>query len=853
MSFNSRSEFIQAQASEKLVMARLRATGRVYEWTTHLGSIYKKVTTNFVSLLKESETELTKVANIGAIVAGSFYYDIPTSTLYMQSVGSVNPNTLNIIATYEFFYSNATISAPWDLQALSDSVLYNGRINSIPGYKHKVGIEQGLSSLTGQGDLVLENTDGGLDEIFDTLIFENQECFVYSWNRQLAITEAQIIYRGRVTNKSYDSRTVVFTIKDQIFDLDQKLPQNVYTDDDSVNDNVKGKVKRWVYGKVDGLKAQSIDQIGSGYSITGTVSGDTLSATLVGTGTSFLSELSPNDTLTISEEEFTVDSIASDTSLTLSDTPKFVFVNLPATVSPEIPTVNKNREFFITDHACSRITKTLVQMIQLNRAVLNNNTGLEVGDYVEFDTGERVAIKRLQGTDTIILNQNLVLNPTPGNSVIRQPVQSVYVEGRLVIPENYTLSNLGAPTNELKITLDDDVEFVLARAKDIGIDLTFTNGSRSVTTIEDVDLREILSPRDWIRPSSLSYTTYYEILSVDELAIELRVVFADPNYTGDTQAKLPDYISDDTVVSVNLYGRTVDGEPGSSLLKTGAEVVKDLCSEVGISNFNTQSFLDAAESSTQLISLAIPTQPGSTLTSAKDAIDLVNKSIYGALTLDNDLNIQYRILKNDVPSSIKIVRDSDVIDWKIKTTNGKNFRNSVINYKFQDYDRVTKEEGNSVIRYSSDFVRDYIGTNQTSTLDCYLYDSTAANIMSHRYVYFNRMGRSDITIKTDLRLEDVNIGDILQLEFRRLYKRFGDDESRKKLVIVVGLTKSGKDITIEATDLNNTFNTSAVITENTADPYASALPDDRLKNGYITDARGIVEDLEITANINLIS
>jgi hypothetical protein len=852
VNFTNRQEFVSAQASEKIVLAQLQATGRVLEWQFYTGSVYKKVTRYFVLDLKEEQTPLTKVSSVGSMTPGTFFYDIETSSLYVRTTGSVNPNTVQTIATYQFFFASCNLAAPWSLTTGDAHVLYQGRINDNPGYKHKVGIEQSLTSLVGQGDLVLENTDGGLDEVFDTLLFENQQCTIYSWNRDLPYSDAKLLYRGRVTNKAFNSKTVTFTIKDQIFDLDQKLPQGVFSDLDTVNDNVNGQVKRWVYGKVDGLKAQSIDQIGQGYAITGTVAGNTFTNVIAGTGTLFLSELSPNDVITINDVEFNVEHVTDDVTLEVTEIPKFSFSAETVTVVPEIATTTKNREFFVTDHACSKVVREIVQVFSLNRILLDTTEGLYIGDFVEFETSERVAIRQINN-NVIVLVQNLVTAPTVGSNVTRQPVQSVYVEGKLVVPENYTISNLGAPTNELKVTLSQDVEFTLAKSKELGAALTFTNGSRILTTTDSVDLRELVSSRDWIRPSAITFTTYYEILSVDEQQIELRVPFADPNHTGEARVKLPDYITDSTVVSVNVIGKTEDGEPEGEWIKTASQAVKDICSEVGLTNFNDQTFEDSAASASQVISLMIPTSQGSQLTSAKDAIDLLNKSTYCCLTLDDDLNLQHRVLKNDVPSEPRIVRDSDVIDWKIKTTNGKNFRNSVINYRFQDYNRITKQGGNSVVTYESEFVRDYVGTNQTATLNCYIYDSDDASIMSHRYTYFNRLGRSDVTISSDLRLEDVAIGDVLQLEFDRLYKRFGDDSTRKKLVLVIGLTKNGEEIVIEATDLNNTFNTSAVITPNDAADYTSASVDERLKYGYITNSQGIVNSEERTANTNLIS
>lgn len=853
MSFNNRTEFIRASASEKTVLAHIDATSRLYTWTLHSGSVYKRVTNYFVYDLKEDQTQLTEVSSIAAVVAGTFYYDINSSTVYVRTTGSVSPATVQMIVTYRFFFSNSTLDAPHDLIDGSKHVLYQGRINNNPGYKHKVGIEQGLTSLVGTGDLVLENNDGGLDDIFDTLFFENQLCTVYSWNKDLPYDDAKKIYKGRVTNKSYNGQTITFTVKDQIYDLIQTLPQRMYSSLDNVTESIVGNVKRWIYGRVDGLKVQSIDQIGTGYNLTGTLTGTPDSDQFTGIGTLFLSEVSPNDTITIRNIEYTIDSIQSDTLLTVNETPDFAFSNETVNLVPDIPVRNKNRSFYVADHACTKITKILVSVIQFNRIEVNNTTGLNVGDYLEFETGERVAIRGLATGNVIVLQQNLIVIPSISSSIIRQPIQDVYVTGKRVLPENYTISNLGAPDNKVTITLDTDTEFVLARARDLGVQLTFTNSSRAVTTAESVDLRELLSPRDWIRPADITFTTYYEILSVSEQSIELRINFADPTHTGDVQAKLPDYIGDDTVVSVNVLGRTETGEPAGEWITTAAQAVKDMATQVGLTDFNTATFDAAKASSAQLISLALPLSPGSTLTSAKDAIDLINKSVYGSLTLDDNLDMQYRILRNDVPSTPTIIKDSDVVSWRIKSTNGKTFRNTIVKYRYQDYNKVTKLASNSAVDHSSEFVRDYIGTNQTSELSAYLYDTTDAQIMAHRHVYFNRLGRSDITIESDLRLESIEIGDTIQLEFSRLYKRFGDETSRKKLMLVVGLTKNGEEITIEATDLNNTFNSSTVITPNDAPDYADASDDERLKYGYITDNQGIVDDSEDTANINLIS
>ena len=251
--------------------------------------------------------------------------------------------------------------------------------------------------------------------------------------------------------------------------------------------------------------------------------------------------------------------------------------------------------------------------------------------------------------------------------------------------------------------------------------------------------------------------------------------------------------------------------------------------------------------------MALPLTPSGKLTEAKSAIDLINKSVYAAVTLDNDLNIQYRAMYNETSDTPIVLTDFDVINWSIQTTNGKTFRNSIIRYRHQDVDNMSLEPTSGIIEHSSEFVRDYIGTDKTEDINVYLYDENAARIMSHRSIYFNRLGRSDIDIESDLRLENIAIGDTIQLEFSRLYKRYGDEATRKKLVIVTGLSKSGMRITLECSDLGNTFNSTAIISPNSTNDYVDATIDERLKYGFITDSRGIVNDEEQSSNINLIS
>ncbi len=857
------------------------------------------------------------------MVAGTWFFDNETSTLYTETTGSTNPQTdEEMIVKYRFFFGNGPTAASWDLTDTGTHVQYEGRIQLNPGYKQKIGIDQGLISLIGNGTLKLINTDGDLDEIFDTIIFQNKDVTIFSWNRDLDFSERRIEFKGVVTNKRYDKEFVTFLVKDQLFALEQEIPQNPYTEDDNVNTDIIGRYKRWLYGRVDGLLLQSIDQIGKGYTISGTASGNVSNGLLDGTGTAFLSEMSPGDTVLVGTQEFEIETIESDTQATLGSIPEFPFSASVITLVPEIATTVRNRDFQVADHACAKLTKTLVSVIQFNRVELNNVVGINEGDFLEFSTGERLEVKNTAPGNIVVLRQNLIVIPSVSSSVIRQPIQRLFVEGKDVKADSFSITITSSGTT---VSVDSTIEFDLARTRGLAIDLTFTNGSRKVTYAGEKDLTEILKPRDFIRPTDILFSTFFEVLSVadgfnltgtmtattnsttvigtgtlfdtelspgdqivihgetftidtitdpttmdldenpsfdftDAIAriedagiIELRLVFSDPNHTGAVEGKLPNYIGDATILSAEVLGRTENNEPDGTWIQTAAQVCKDLVNEAGLTDINTASFTQGSIDNSELISNKVPLSPTDSLQTIKEVANLVTRSTKSSLPTDNNQKIKFKVLNVKIPDDALEIFDNDVINWSVVTTNGRNIRNTIILYRHKDIDRDTLEPGTLIERYTFDFVEKYIGTNKTQELDIYLYDTTAASVMSHRVAYLNSLSRADIELETDLRLEDVEIGDTIIVSFTRLYKRFGDSTSRKKALMVIGKQVNGQRTKLSLSDLGNVFNRSSIITPNTASDFASATEDEKLKFGYITDNNGITNDDEDTQNIHRIS
>lgn len=844
MSFQSRDEFISAQASEKITLVHMHATARLIVWTPLTLDRYSKIVPYFVEGVKVDGVDFTR--GVGSPTNQGFTYNQITGELQIKLDGGADPADNEVVVTYRFFFSTAPVDISWDLSIYEPVVPHIPIIQSTPGYKQKVGIDQKLTSIVGKGKLVLSN-DGLFDDIFDKYYFENQEVSVYSWNRGLSPVDAKTIFRGKISDKSFSSNKITFNIKDNIFDLKQNIPQAVYNDNDSVSDSVKGNIKRWVYGRVDGLQIQSIDQIADGYELTGTVTIEQFTTTMTGTGTSFLNDLSPDDSVTIGNQEFTIESISSDTVAILSEEPEYRAIGSAISVLPSRPTTYKNRDFLITDHECSELNKELVGYKQLNRVTLNSIQGLLVGDLIEFNTGERIQIKGFSVNNGVTLVKNLTTVPTVGTFVTRRPVQKIFLGSKIINADDFTLTN----STQLTVTLDEDVEFNLAPVRSVTNSLTFTNGSRTIS-YTGISLEEILSSRDWIRPTT-GDGSFYEVLSVTDSVITIRTAFDQATTTDSGQYKSPEYIGDDTVLSVDVLGRTEDGTAAGTWISTAAQVIKDALAEVNITDIDVASFAAGVVSSPQVVSLAIPLSPGSSSTTAKQVIDTMNQTVLSSITTNNELQVKFNPMTPNIPDNVPVIQEVQLIDWSLKSVAGRIYQNSVIRYRHQDVSRGTLEEGNSVVRAESDFVTNYIGTTESSEVDVRMYNQREAQTRANRELYVNRLSKTEVVLNGDLRLDVHEIGDIVQLDIDTLYKRLGDSATRLKVMKVVGKTSSGDQVTLICNDIANVYNTSSIITPNTAPDYSVATSDEKIKYGYITDAQGIIDDDEDTTNIHLIS
>jgi len=856
--FESYSEFAEATSSEKLVLAHVQAFTQLFNFTLDSGNLYKRQTDHVVVNVKRQGARLTKVSSSGEVDDETkFYFDVKNSELYLYSLSGDLAGD-EIIAEIRLFFANHPVNTSWDLgNDIGSHVHYEGRIRQTPGFKSEVGTDQQGISVTGKGNLVLENTDGFFDDLYDTLIFEQKLVEIYSFNRDLLPSEAKILYRGFIVDKSFQKDRISFSVHDTLFKLDEAVPLDIYTESDGVGPQFVGDFKRRLYGKLDGVLLRSIDQVGNGFTLTGTVSNATLgNTTLVGTGTLFLDEVSPNDVLTIDGVEYDVETVDSDTSLTVSNSDgiETVFADINATNIPDRPWRKKNRTFLIASHAIRQVNTTVTQPLQLNRFRVDNPDEIEPGDILQV--GAEAAEVRRVSNDLITLQQNMLGVKPIGTSVTKEPVQKVVVEGKQIV-----LSDIDTIDNNVSgatITLSDLTEFNISRniALPSYVDLQFTNGSREITTTADVDLTLFAEPRDWIKAGTQADIEFLEILQVEEQKITVRTPFTAVNTLEPGDVRRPLLIDDETNVSANVLGKTKDGTAAGDWIQTGAEVIKDLLDESALGDFvDTEGFDLASLDAPQLMAIKIPFDIRSkSTTTIRSVVNDINTSIFGSLVLNNSLELRYNILDVSLfEQDLPIIREDDIIDYTIKSKSGKLYKTAQTQYNFKDFDNAALDSAASALTHTNDFVEAFETSVKTFDLNLQVFKTNDAQELAERFTYFNSLSQAEIRIDARLNMSDLQMGDKVILDLRRLYRRLGDFSTRLKVGTVVGIRHTGKKIELKISDLGNLFNRSGKITDDLAPEYTLATSDDKLTGAYITDENGIINNEEQTSQTNLIT
>lgn len=330
------AEFKNQTRSQKVVLVTLESKKQFKVFSLVSGTIYEKSVGFFVVGVNAGGVSLEQTTGTPGV--GQFSFNAQTGKVTLNT--GVDPVTQSVFFTFRHFFSTLPAALPYDLNTGS-VVDWEPRIkNDVSDLKLELDYENTGIALETSSNAVFINTDGFFDPIFDTHIFEGQAVRFYTWGTTLLPSEAKLIYRGTITDKAFSTSEIRFTFKDSLSVMRQVLQWSSFQESDfsgKPNNTVLGKPKRLVFGTMEKLRTTSLDVVGSGYTLTGTVVGDanrnlldgTVQGTsggntLTGTGTFFTSQLAPGNRILVqtplNEYTFTVSTITNDLSLTITGT-----------------------------------------------------------------------------------------------------------------------------------------------------------------------------------------------------------------------------------------------------------------------------------------------------------------------------------------------------------------------------------------------------------------------------------------------------------------------------------------------------------------------------------------------------
>ena len=502
------SEYAQKTRSVKSILSIIRAKQKIKIFSLYSGSVYSFNAPYFVESVSNSTTALAQGSS-ESLNAGEFYYNPIDGVLYVRMLDDSDPKENNLVISYKLFLSDKPYNLPNDLSNGTD-VEFLPLIKSIGELKFDLDYEQTGIAIESNSSITLENTDGFFDDIFDVLIFENQAVDFYSWSPQLPLSEAKKIYSGFIKDKAFSESQISFSLVDQIYQLRNPVVTGVFSaSDGDLDDSDIGTSKRRIYGRVQNLRTIGIDKTLDGFTVSGNVTG--IVNTLTVSGTNFLQQFSPNDTIKFvkdgNEFEYSVDSITNDNVLILTEEITETFIDEAVSNEPDIPYRFKNRRWFIAGHKLFELNATITSVLSNNRFVVDDASGIFADDFVSIN-GLTRQVRRVSN-NTVILTQTIFPLPSISDTITKTPIYDVYFGNKkLVLDRDYTLTN----TTESIIEIDELAEFnITKQVPNNRFTMTFTASSRTISTSADVDLKTFLKPRDWIRSDDINHTTLYRL------------------------------------------------------------------------------------------------------------------------------------------------------------------------------------------------------------------------------------------------------------------------------------------------------------------------------------------------------
>lgn len=845
-------DFQNQESSEKLTLAILHAAKRLRAWTLHSGSIYKLENFNVQAVvsIEDSGTAYTEVDSISEVTASKFYNDRDNKVLYLRTTGSDNPDGRFIVITFKLFFANAPITLPHDLDS-GDEVYFEPSIKNTSAFGVEIDtVNQISEAIEGSGNLTLHNDTDFWRANFDKLVFENKTCLIYSFNRDLTPDQAKLIFKGNIESKSYSKNEIKFTLKDTLSVLRDPISLPMIQDlGERHTDDLAEARQRMILGRVYGHVLTNLDNELEGYPLAGTVSISIGTNTVTGVGTSFLSKLSPNDSIVLNGEDYAISTVDSDTSLTLANNfdGSLNISNEPLLIKGENPKRYMNRRWSVAGHSTRQPETTVLAGSTVSRLKLGSTKDIQDLDWLwvgNYPTGELVRVNQVVNGTYVDLTASLLTIPPDGTPLFRPSVQNVRIDNVLLVyGQDYEYD---AETGILELSVD--AEKNSAPAKQLPSNLIFTNGSPTVT---GTDLTSYLKPGNLV--SVVGREEYFEVLSVDsstQLTLRTPATFSSSFFKGLYKTFVLD--PSNSVVTCDVLGRTDDGTPSGNLLDTAPKVVQALLEDIGLGSIvDTSGFQVADNLAYQPIGLVVPSKAEDTDSPTyRDVFNRINPSVFGCVVQNNSFQLTYVVLQPDKKVTALRLQESDILDFKINSSGDKLTKTSKVFYRPMEYKFDTKKEGKFSQQKTSDLATYVVKTNRENTFETVLCDEVDAMRHSARWATILETATTSLIVRTKLQAIDVEVGSVVDISHRKLYERYGSTGNRK-LALVESVKKTGTGVELTLVDLSNSFNRIASITSETS-TWQDSDEDARLYGGFYTDQYGLINSDPDSAGLNLI-
>lgn len=851
---NSYNEFKQQVSSEKIALAILEASQRLVAFTLHSGSIFKKE--NFdvavISSLTDFGEKLNQVSSLESVISNTFYNDRDNRTLYFQLSDNADPVSKFIVLTRKIFLSNLPVILPHDLNE-GFEVYFEPQIQSTSSFGVEIDVvNDQTNAIEGSGSLSVYNDNDFWKQNFDKLTFDNQNCFIYSYNRELPANQAKLLFKGKVESKTYGSSKIVFKLKDLISELRNSIQlRNVEELGLRNRPNLNAAKQRMIFGRVEGFRPINLDEfVNSEYPLTGLISWTNGSPIISGSGTLFKRELYPEDKLRLGTTFFTVSRVLSDTSLELTENVTLSnSSNQTSSFSTSLPKRFVNRKWLLAGHALRQPETTIESGTSTSRLVLGSTQDMYSGDtlYVgELGSGQLTIVDEILNDTTLSVSVSLEIIPPQGTKVIKPCIQNVRLNDVLLsFWSDYTVDPETA-----RLTLRETAE---ARADVVieSVEQITTTASSNVVAGIGTSFKSYLKPGHVIRPKGT--VDFFQILSVDSDE-QLTLTSNYPVSLSLKNLQYKKFIFDSNIdfLTCTVLGRTTNDLTSGPLIKSAPSVVKKLLEDAGLSlSVNEASFSEAEALIPEEIGFALPQTFNDTKTPIlRDVINRINGSVFGILLQDNSFRFSYDLLRPVADSTPVYLEESDILDLRVTSTNKNMIYKSIAEYNFKEYDYTAKDTSVQTSSRISNTARFIQNTLKERTFKSYLVNESDSRRLAQRWSFLLEFSASEIQVETKLQTVDLQINDVVVIDHRKLYTRFGGTTS-KKYISVEKVMKSANGVSITGVDLSNAFNRVALISQ-TLTNHDNSSDDIRIFSGFYTGTGGLINNDEDSFFTNLI-